>query len=123
MAVTVYNRSEPEASPALLWAGVLLGPTAWALDEGLSYAVAQHSCSTGHFYVTHVITAICLAIALFGALIARAQLLRVGPGDENGGGAHNRSWFMARLGIALGCGFALVIIAMAVPKILLSPCD
>jgi hypothetical protein len=123
MAVSIYNDTRPEANPLLLWTGILLGPIAWALDEGLSYALAQHSCSTGHFYVLYVISGICLTVAVSGALIARSQLARVGEGSESGGGPHDRSWWMAVLGIAFGIGFSLVIIAIAVPKIMLSPCD
>jgi hypothetical protein len=123
MAVTLYDRERPEGSSLLLWAGVLLGPLAWALDEGLSYSLAQHACSSGHVYVMYVITVFCLVLALCGALIARGQLSKVGPGDDDGAGPHHRSWWMARLGIAFGLGFSLVIVAMAVPKILLSPCD
>ena len=123
MAVTIYNDPRPAANSGLLWAGVLLGPTAWALDEGLSYMLAQHSCSTGHFYVLHVISVLCLLLAIAGLIIARAQLAKVGPGSQDGGGPHDRSWWMAVLGIALSIGFSLVIIAIAVPKIMLSPCD
>jgi choline-glycine betaine transporter len=123
MAVSIYNDPRPAANPWLLWAGVLLGPTAWVLDEGLSYAFTQHSCSTGHFYVLHVITALCFVLAIAGAVIARVQLAKLGPGSEKGGGSHDLSWWMAVLGICLGIGFSLVIIALAVPKLLLSPCD
>lgn len=123
MAVTLYDRERPDGSPLLLWAGVLLGPVAWALDEGLSYALAQHACSTGNLYVLHIVTLLCLLLAISGALIARGQLSKVGPGNDEGGGPHHRSWWMARVGVASGIGFSLVIIALAIPKILLSPCD
>jgi hypothetical protein len=123
MAVTIYDDTRPAANSLLLWMGVLLGPLAWVLDEGLSYALEQHSCSTGHFYVLHAITVACLILAVAGALIARSQLAKVGPGSDDGGGPHNRSWWMSIVGIGLGVGFSLVIIAIAIPKIMLSPCD
>jgi hypothetical protein len=124
MAVmTMQNESESKRSDAQLWAGVLMGPIGWALDEGLSYALDQHSCSTGHFYVMHVITAFCLVFALTGVVIARRQLMLTGQGSEEGGSPRDRSWWMARVGIALGISFSIVIVAMAVPKVILSPCD
>jgi 4-amino-4-deoxy-L-arabinose transferase-like glycosyltransferase len=123
MAVEIHDNSGAQANELLLWAGVLLGPTAAMLNEGLSYSMTQHACSTGHVYVLHVSSACCFLLASASVWIARQQLSVVGDGSEHGAGPHNRQWWMARAGVALGIGFALVIIAMAVPKILLSPCD
>ncbi len=122
MAVTTLQH-DAKQSDTQLWAGVLLGPIAWALDEGLSYALEQRSCSTGHVYVLHAISIVCFLLALSGAAISRHQLSTVGAGSEEGGTVLDRSWWMARLGIALGLGFALVIVALAVPKFLLNPCS
>ena len=107
-----------------LWFGALAGPLAWILDEGLSYAIAQHACSTGAFYELHVISAGCLALALVGFFVARWQYALVPRGaDDEGGSPRDRSWFLARFGIASSLGFALVVLALAVPKFILSPCD
>ena len=106
-----------------LWAGVLLGPIAWILDEGLSYSLEQHACSTGHFYVLHVFTVVTLIIASSGVAIAWRQLTVIGGSSKEDGRTLDRSRWMARLGIALGIGFAVVIIALAVPKVLLNPCS
>lgn len=113
----------PQVSTAELWCGILIGPAAWVIDQGLSYSLDQHACSTGHFYLLHVITACCVVLALTGALVAHRQLRRVPEGQEDGGTPRDRSWFMAWMGILMSVEFALVIIAMAVPKIILSPCD
>jgi hypothetical protein len=124
MAITtVHNSEAPRQSDAQLVAGVLLGPIAWILDEGLSYSLTQHSCSTGHVYVLHVVSIVCLIIALGGAGIAWHQLSLVGTGSAEGGSILDRSWWMARVGISLGVGFAVVILALAIPKFLLSPCS
>jgi hypothetical protein len=124
MAVdTMRNPEAPGQSDMQLIAGVLLGPIAWILDEGLSYSLEQHSCSTGHFYVLHVISLVSLIIALCGAWIAWRQLSVVGKGSENGGSIRDRSWWLATFGIALSIAFSVVIVALAVPKLLLSPCS
>ena len=34
-----------------VWWGIAAGPLAWGVDLGASYAVTQHACSTGHYYV------------------------------------------------------------------------
>jgi hypothetical protein len=124
MAVTTIHNSEaPKQSDLQLVAAVLLGPIAWILDEGLSYSLEQHACSTGHIYVLHLISIVSLLIALAAVAIAWRQLSLAGAGSEEGGSSRDRSWWMARLGIGLGIGFAVVIVALAVPKFLLSPCS
>jgi uncharacterized membrane protein len=119
----MHNPEAPRRSDFQLVAGVLLGPIAWILDEGLSYSLEQHSCSTGHVYILYVISAVSLLIALCGIAIAWRQLSLVRSGSEEGGTIRDRSRWMARLGIALGIGFAVVIVALAVPKFLLNPCS
>lgn len=113
----------PQVSTTELWWGILIGPIAWVLDQGLSYSVEQHACSTGHFYVLHVITACCFVLAVTGIFVAVRQLRKVPAGEDDGSTPRDRSWFMAWLGILLSVEFAIVVLAMAVPKIILSPCD
>jgi hypothetical protein len=117
------NLNTSRISTAWLWFGVLAGPVAWALDEGISYAIAQHACSTGAFYELHIISAFCLILAAAGFFAARSQFAHVQGAYDEGGSARDRSWFLARFGMASSLGFALVIIALSVPKIVLSPCD
>jgi hypothetical protein len=112
-----------EPNPLALWYGILAGPLAWATGEGLNYAFDQHACSTGHFYVQWIVCGCTLLIALSGAFVARMELQRCGEQRDDGGTPLDRSWFMARLGIAVSLGFALVIIALTVPHFILSPCD
>jgi hypothetical protein len=113
----------PAVSTGELWWGILIGPAAWALDQGISYSMEQHACSTGHFYVLHVCTIVFVLLALTGALAGCRQMAKNRNGNEEGGSPRDRSWFMALLGMLLSAGFAMVIIALAVPKIILSPCD
>ncbi len=120
----VEQLGAPKVSTTGLWMGILVAPLAWALDEGLSYVIDQHACSTGKYYLVHLITAVCFLLAMSGLLVSWRQLRRVPSGaNEDGGSPRDRSWFMARLGILMSVGFALVILAMAVPKVILSPCD
>lgn len=120
---TSASRSEERASVAALWWGILVGPAAWSLDQGISYAVDQHACSTGHFYLLHLISAVGFFLAMTGALVASRQLALVRDGHDDGGSPRDRSWFMAWLGILMSSVFALTIVALAVTKIVLSPCD
>jgi hypothetical protein len=122
LTVRAHSSEEPVTIAALWW-GILIGPTAWALDQGISYAIDQHACSTGHFYVLHVASAVCFVLGLTGALVAWRQLALVRDGRDEGGSPRDRSWFMAWLGILMSSVFALTIVALAVTKIVLSPCD
>ncbi len=113
------QRQQESASLVVLWYGVLVGPGAWALDEGLSYAITQHACSTGQYYILHVISVICFLLAATG--IAAGALERMAA--QKAGSVRDRSLFMAHLGIVTSLTFALVIVALAVPRWILTPCD
>jgi hypothetical protein len=122
LSIGAHSSDEP-VSVAALWWGILIGPASWALDQGISYAIDQHACSTGHFYLLHLVSAVGFVLALTGALVGWRQLASVRDGNDEGGSPRDRSWFMAWLGILLSSMFALTIVAIAVTKIVLSPCD
>ncbi len=107
-----------------LWMGIVLGPIAFALDEGVSYMLTQHACSTGHFYVLHLTSVICFLIALAGLFTAWTVYRLLPPRlNDEGGSVMDRSYFMALLGMALSFAFAVAIVAQGVPKMILNPCD
>ena len=120
---TAENSNAELVSVSALWWGILIGPVAWVLDQGISYAVDQHACSTGHFYLLHAISACSFVLAITGIFVSRQQLSHVSGGNEDGGSPRDRSWFMAWLGILMSVSFSLTIVYLAVPKIILSPCD
>jgi hypothetical protein len=107
-----------------LWWGVLAGPIAFALDEVLSYAIVQHSCSTGYHWLLHLYTVLALLLCLSGLVAAQwcyRQLPHVASGE--GGSVESRSRWMAIYGTASNLAFMVVIIALLIPKWALSPCD
>ena len=109
---------------AYLWTGILAGPLAWALDEGIGYSLVPHACSTGHEYVLHVTSALCLLIAAVAFLIAFRMFVLVPPSStEDGGDPISRSRFMAIAGMISSAVFFMVMIAEAVPRFILSACD
>ena len=111
-------------TPWGLWWSLTAGFGAWAVDLGVSYVFEQHSCSTGHHYVLHVVSAVCLALAVSGFGTGLLEYRRF-PGDtsEEGGSPFDRAHFQAVLGMIFSLSFAVVIIAGWVPRWVLSPCD
>ena len=111
-------------TPAGLWWCIFAGPVAWGIDLAFSYVLTQHSCSTGHHYVLHLITAICFLIAASGAVAGYLQYQRL-PREvtEEGPRSWDRAYFQVLFGIVFSVSFAIVVIAGAIPRFILSPCD
>ena len=111
-------------TPLGLWWSLIAGFAAWAVDLGFSYVLEQHSCSTGHHYLLHVISVVSLAIALTGFGTGLVEFKRFpGSTSEEGGTHFDRAHFQALLGMAFSLSFALVVIAGSVPRWILSTCE
>jgi hypothetical protein len=111
-------------TPPRLWWSLVAGFAAWAVDLGLSYMLEQHSCSSGHHYVLHVISVVCFAIALTGFGTGLVEFRRFpGTTSVEGGSHFDRAHFQALLGMAFSLSFAVVVIAGSVPRWILGPCD
>ena len=115
---------EAGKTPLGLWWSLIAGFLAWGLDLGLSYMLEQHSCSTGHYYVLHVIGVVCFLIALSGFGTGLVEFRRF-PGEtsEEGGSRFDRAHFQAVLGMAFCLSFSIVIVAGSIPHWILSPCE
>jgi hypothetical protein len=107
-----------------VWWGVAAGPVAWGCDLGLSYAVAPHACSTGHFYVLHIVSLVFFVVALTGFVLAFGIHRRLPEqADKQGHLPRDRAFFLSLVGIVMSLFFAVIIIAGAVPRWILSPCS
>jgi hypothetical protein len=111
-------------TPGLVWCAMCAGPLAWAADLGFSYVLTQHSCSTGHHYVLHVITIVCALIAVSGFVAGWSAYSTI-PREATKDGERplDRTYFQILFGIIFSVAFTVVIIAGAVPRWILSPCD
>jgi hypothetical protein len=111
-------------APALVWWTMFGGPLAWACDLGFSYALEQHTCSTGHHYILHVITVVCALIAL-SAFAAGWIAYNAIPHEASDEGARpmDRTHFQVLFGMVFGIAFTVVIVAEAVPRWILHPCQ
>ena len=111
-------------APAMVWWTMFAGPWAWACDLGFSYLLAQHACSTGHHYVLHVITVVCSVIALSGFAAGWTAYSAL-PEEANEEGIRpiDLTHFQVLIGIVFSLAFTMVILAEAVPRWILNPCQ
>jgi hypothetical protein len=119
------DTSIPDARHLLaLWAGVLLAPAAWLLNLQVGYALVPRQCASNNTLPGHLVHAVCLLLALSGALVAWRAWQEAGrdwPGDQ--GGPEGRTRFMAAVGVLTSLLFALVIVAQWLPAFFLSSCQ
>jgi hypothetical protein len=116
--------AEAGKTPIGIWWSLIAGFAAWGLDLLLSYMLEQHSCSTGHHYVLHTISVVCFLGALSGFATGFMEKRRF-PHDskEEGGSSLDRAHFQALIGMIFSLAFAVVIIAGAIPRWILTPCQ
>lgn len=115
-----------------LWFGLTAGPTAWALHEMLSYAVAGQACTDsvatlgplgegGVRALLAVITVAAVAAALAGAMVSWRNLraLRSAPGTSPGGG---RMHLMALAGLLVSTMALVGLLYAGLPPLLVDLC-
>ncbi len=115
-------RSGPR--PLALWTGILGPPIVWYADLTISYPLVHPACPTGSMLWLHVVTAVSLLLVAGSGLTAWSCLRSV-PADAptQGGWPVDRSRFMALVGLASSALFALAVIAQAIPRWILGPCQ
>jgi hypothetical protein len=112
------------AGISALWACILAGPVAWALDLMLSYSLVQWTCGGGPSAVLRVISLFSLALIAGGAFLGWRALQVVPEGaQEDGSQPDHRGLFMARLGLVMCALFATVVVAGAIPRWVLNACQ
>lgn len=103
-----------------LWAGFLLPPLAWLLDLQVNYALAGWVCDTGRSWVLDVVTVVALFICVAGGALSWMSRRFI---DEHAGAPEReRTRLFVIAGIANALFFGLVIIATAIPNVILRSC-
>src|SRR3954469_5631597 len=82
-----------------LWAGILLGPIAWAIDFVLSYAVIHHECSIGAMRWLVLSSSIAVFVSLWAAYLGWDSKRRLPDAPMHGGTVLARSRAMAVAGV------------------------
>jgi hypothetical protein len=112
-----------------LWIGMLAGPAVWAALLETNYVLSYVACEQRQTWMLHLAAVIALAL-LAGAAALSWQAAPHGLNyecerdvstnpDET---AIIRARFMAIGGLALCAWFAVVILAMEIPVLVLKPC-
>ena len=111
--------------PLASWFAVLAGPLAWATDDAVALTLTRRVCATHGAGLLLVSSAVALAVAATGLVVA----VRLAKQDRQRSGQNGVSMqrtdlgrFVTLSGIAASGGFMLVIVAAALPRLLIDPC-
>jgi hypothetical protein len=99
------------------WTALLLAPTAWAGALGTLFALTGDACVRDTRTSLWIVLAICVVLALAGGLLAWSDEV---PAQE--GSRSDRARFMSRVALGLSAIFAIVLLLMAVPLLMLGSC-
>jgi hypothetical protein len=105
----------------LNWAGVALGPAAWAINLQTVYAMTPHACARPTL-ATIVLSVVMAIVAALGALISLGSVRRSAAAEwaeAQGGGPGD---FLGWLGVGSGVIFALVILNQLTAALMIDPC-
>jgi len=104
------------------WAGLAAGPTCWAINTQLNYALVPWFCGRG-LNVVPVIAGVLVLVSVAGAVWSwlawgryEGPKLRVPQQDGHSG------YLLSGIGVAAGVLFAVVIAMQGLAALILSPC-
>jgi small-conductance mechanosensitive channel len=107
-----------------LWTGILAGPVVWLLSFEANFALAPWACEFNNKLALFLVAIFALVLVAGSGLLAWCEWNATGkvwPGGAGGPLARER--VMAGCGILLSAMFFVVIVAQAVPNLLLGACD
>lgn len=107
-----------------LWTGVLAGPIVWLCSFEANYALAPWACIFQAKLALYLISIAALVLCGASGMLAWRQWNELGrewPGG--GGGALPRSRIMAIGGVLMSAMFFLVVLAQAIPEVVLESCQ
>jgi hypothetical protein len=133
MPSSTSSRAFPDADARrralALWTGSLAGPIVWLVLLQTNYVMSYVACETRHTWFLHL--AIAVAVVIVAGAGAWAWRAGSGPVEEPepptapiGPETRDlRTRWMARFAVAISAWFIIVIIAMAVPIVVLRTCQ
>jgi hypothetical protein len=110
--------------PLSLWTGIVAGPLIWLVYLEASYALTPSACIAGNKQILGASTlAALLAIALTVWVAWRSWRASGATTATEAGNPATRSRFMALAGLGLSALSFLVVLASAIPIVVLGACD
>ena len=107
-----------------LWTGVLGGPIIWLSSFEARFALSPWACTFQSKSALHAVATGALLLCAGCAWLSFRQWRALGAQESSPeAGVVPRSNFLAILGVVLSCGCAMIVIAQAIPEILLQACE
>jgi hypothetical protein len=119
-------RAAHDAGPAprAQWIGLFLAPAAFFAHLQTRYVLVPWACATNGQIWIHVVDVVALALALFGAFVARRTWQRAGREEPSeAGGAVPRTRMMGVMGLGTSLMFALVLLGQWMTSFFFSACQ
>lgn len=108
----------------ILWISILTGPIIWLISFQANFALVPWACIFQGKLALYLVTVFALLVCAASAITAWREWRAVGRElDFEGSGALPRTRMMALSGIVLSVSFSLVILAQAIPEVILRECQ
>ena len=105
-----------------LWFGMLGGPTAGFFNIIFNYSAVDRACVTNSSATIHILTLICLALALLAGFTSWRLRSDAGRWPDDAGGMLARSRFMTTVGLLTSAVAIVGIVMQWIPVFFLGAC-
>ena len=109
-----------------LWVEIFTGPTVWFVSLETNFALAPWACIFETKLALHIVSLLAFGISAAAGVLAWRQWKLMGLEMSDQGGdtlALARGRVMALSGVLLSTMFCIVIIAQAIPNLILGACQ
>ena len=111
-------------SEAMLWAGIIISPVVWFLSLEASFALAPLACSDKGKLFLHAVSGSALVLVVLAGCVSLAQWQPAGRNTADAAiPVSPRRRAMAVAGLGLSVLVILLIIAQAIPNLVLAGCE
>lgn len=108
----------------ILWTSILAGPIVWLVSFQANFALVPWACIWQAKLTLYLVSLIALLACAGSGFMAWREWRTLGVELEfEGSGSLPRSRMMALGGVVLSAGFFMVILAQAIPEIMLRDCQ